>query len=117
MSENLVTERKWNKGDVIQVNFTMYLMVLDGGKRYSNSLAFQRGPQILVMDKNLNTEFKGDIGIRPNNLQFQKAENILLGKWIGNQAYKVNATVNDKKGTIVLVPYADVSQNGKEVLT
>ncbi len=108
--------RTWKKGDKINVHFTMPVKLVDGGISYPGAIAFQRGPQVLVFDKNLNTAAAENIQI-PGNIQLQKWNKALPQKWVGTQAYEVMAQVNGKTEPIVLVPYADASQTGGVVTT
>lgn len=108
--------RAWSKGDKVTVRFAMPVKLLDGNISYPGSVAFQRGPQVLVFDKSLNVASNESISI-PTNFQLQNATAILPKNWIGTQAYKLNADVNGKTENIVLVPYADASQTGGEVTT
>ncbi|OAQ39799.1 hypothetical protein A5893_09485 [Pedobacter psychrophilus] len=109
--------RTWNKGDKIEVNFSLPVQVLDGGISYPGAIAFQRGPQVLVFDKLLNPTLPQEFSVQANNFQLQQAYNSLPVKWVGTQAYQVKATADGKPANIVLVPYADASQTGGVVTT
>lgn len=109
--------RKWAKGDKIAVNFTLPVKVLDGGISYPGTVAFQRGPQILVADNKLNPAVSVDFKTSATGVQLQEAKSALPEKWVGNQAYRVAAEVNGKTENVVLVPYADAGQTGGVVTT
>lgn len=115
--EAVSIDRVWAKGDKINISFSMPVKVLDGGISYPGSIAIQRGPQVLVFDKNLNPNVKGDFSIQENAVQLQEAASLLPAQWAGSQAYQLKAKVNGENRKIVLVPYADASQTGGEVTT
>jgi len=112
----LLVRRTWKKGDVIAVSFSMPVKLLDGNISYPGSVAFQRGPQVLVYDKTVNTIAAGNINIT-SDFKLQNASLVLPKNWIGTQAYRVNVIADGKPENIILVPYADASQAGGEVTT
>ncbi len=109
-------KRTWKKGDKINVNFTMPVKILDGNVSYPNAIAVQRGPQVLVFDKKLNTAAAENVQI-PTGFQLQDAVNTLPKNWVGRQTYQLQTEVSGKVENIILVPYADASQTGGEVTT
>ena len=109
-------KRTWKKGDKINVSFTMPVKILDGNVSYPNAIAVQRGPQVLVFDKKLNTALAENVQI-PTGFQLQDAVNILPKNWVGTQAYQLQTDVSGKVENIILVPYADASQTGGAVTT
>ncbi len=116
-NETVNLNRRWIKGDKISVNFTMPVKVLDGGISYTDAIAFQRGPQILVVDNKLNPSLSEEFRVSATDVQLQEAKSVLPEKWVGSQAYQIKADINGKTGNVVLVPYADASQTGGEVTT
>jgi DUF1680 family protein len=116
-NETVSLNRFWTKGDKINISFTMPLKVLDGGISYPGSVAFQRGPQILVFDKNLNASLPDDFTVQPAAVQLQDTTGVLPSSWVGSQAYQLKADIKGKSEPIVLVPYADASQTGGAVTT
>jgi len=114
--ELLKITRKWTAGDQINVTFKMPVTIIHGGKSYPNSIAFQRGPQILSYDENINksplTGIKPPAGLSnlpaDKNVQFPAA-------WIGSGAYTIVNSAGRKE--IILVPYADAGQSGGRVDT
>jgi DUF1680 family protein len=112
----IAVKRIWSKGDEVNIKFTMPVKLLDGSISYPGSVAFQRGPQVLVFDKSLNKDVTGNVSI-PQNFQIKKADETFPKNWVGTQAYEVNAEANGKTENIILVPYADASQTGGEVIT
>ncbi len=108
--------RTWNKGDKITISFAMPVKLLDGNISYPGAVAFQRGPQVLVYDKSLNSISADKINV-PANFKLQHAVSVLPKGWVGTQAYSVNTLVDGKTENIILVPYADASQTGGEMQT
>ncbi|MGB4576895.1 MAG: beta-L-arabinofuranosidase domain-containing protein [Paludibacter sp.] len=111
-NEFVTIKKMWKSGEKISVNFDMPIQQISGGKSYPNQIAFQRGPQVLAVDKSLNSEkafdlianSKENIAVRkPNPTNESK---ILPKNWIGNQAYSLDI-LNEK---IFLVPFAEASQ-------
>lgn len=94
----------------------MPVKLLDGSISYPGAVAFQRGPQVLVYDKNLNGIAADKITV-PANFKLQKAGSALPENWVGTQAYYVNTMVDCKTENIILVPYADAGQTGGEIIT
>ena len=105
-------KRVWKKDDKISISFTMPTIVLDGGKSYPGTVAFQRGPQVLAFDKNINGFAADAITVDANNLQLQSSPKVLPNNWIGGLAFEAKAKNNDIEKNIILVPYADASQTG-----
>ena len=110
----ITIKRNWKPGEKVAISFDMPLKYITGGKSYPDQIAFQRGPQILALDKSLNS---GNV----NDLVSDTKEGIVIGKfnqvnekkilpvnWIGKQAYSVNI-INGKE-KIFLVPFAEASQ-------
>jgi DUF1680 family protein len=116
-AETISINRLWTKGDRINVSFTMPVKVFGGGTSYPGSVAVQRGPQILVYDKSLNTVASEDFTVQANAIKLKQAKGILPPRWVGTQAYHLDADVNGKTEQVVLVPYADASQTGGVVIT
>ncbi len=117
VSENqgfLSINRLWKSGDKVIVSFEMPVKIIQGGHNYKNSIAFQRGPQILAADSSLNG--KNPIYIPEKSLQNQKiilseTPSALPANWIGNQAYSFTESSNSK---LVLVPFSDAGQMGSK---
>lgn len=117
-SEVISLNREWTKGDQIDISFNLPVKILDGGISYPGSVAFQRGPQVLVFDRNLNTGIKNDFSVEANQVSLlQLTTSVLPTKWVGTQAYQINGSVNGESQKVILVPYADASQTGGEVNT
>lgn len=115
----VIITKNWKSGEKISVNFDMPIQQISGGKSYPNQIAFQRGPQVLALDKSLNSEkafelisnSKENIAIRnPNTTNESK---FLPKNWIGQQAYSVD--ILNKNEKIFLVPFAESSQTEGEI--
>jgi hypothetical protein len=106
--------KNWKPGERIMISFDMPVKNIAGGKSYPNKIAFQRGPQILALDKSLNSANVNDLisdskeAIVIDNPHLANESKILPANWIGRQAYSVN--ILNKNEKIVLVPFAEASQ-------
>lgn len=117
--EFIIITKNWGAGEKIMIQFDMPLTNIAGGKTYPGQIAFQRGPQVLALDKSLNTA-----GI--NDMFDNAKENVVINKpvltdvpellppnWVGKQAYTVNMV--NQNGKIILVPFAEASQAGGDM--
>jgi DUF1680 family protein len=106
--------RNWQLGERIRIHFDMPVKNIAGGKSYPNQLAFQRGPQILAVDKSLNANTVNDLISRSgevnamSNARLANELTVLPKSWIGKQAYSLGILNSNEK--IVLVPFSDASQ-------
>ncbi|MEK7224578.1 MAG: hypothetical protein AAB221_02720, partial [Bacteroidota bacterium] len=106
--------RNWKSIEKISISFDMPVQQITGGKSYPNQIAFQRGPQVLAVDKSLNTEQVFDlIANSKENIAVEKPNpanrsNILPKNWIGKQAYSID--ILNKNDKLYLVPFAEASQ-------
>jgi DUF1680 family protein len=115
--ETPAIKRFWKKGDIINIDFTMPVIVLDGGRSYPAQIALQRGPQVLAFDQKLNGFDAAALSINPNQLQVETAAAPLPAGWVGGTAFGLKTSVNNTEKNIVLVPYADASQTGGAIST
>jgi len=115
--EIISIKRVWKKGDHINISFTMPVKVLDGGISYPGAIALQRGPQVLVFDKSLNTADPDKITLSTNAVTLQDDITMLPKGWVGTQAYSIAANVNGRWDKIIIVPYADAGQTGGRIET
>jgi DUF1680 family protein len=117
-NQYLSIDRKWKSKDKIKIVFDMPVQTISGGKSYPGQLAFQRGPQVLALDKSLNAELFKDSTQQKflvDKSEFKHATNLLPKDWIGKQSYSVSITSGEKDSTkkeLILVPFADASQTG-----
>ncbi len=116
-AETITVKRAWKKGDVIDINFLMPLLVLNGGKTYPDKIALQRGPQVLAFDKTLNGVEVADVSIGMKNSLVPATSTLLPKTWVGNESFTIKAAVNSKEKDIILVPYADAGQTGGAIST
>jgi DUF1680 family protein len=115
----LTISRKWMPGEQVKIHFDMPIQYLSGGKSYPGQFALQRGPQVLALDKSLNVPTvydrmsakDGSVQLDADGLVANRA--LLPAGWIGKQAYE--ASILDKTGKIILVPFADASQTEGEI--
>ena len=106
--------KNWKSSEKINIKFDMPVQQISGGKSYPNQIAFQRGPQVLAVDKSLNSEkafdlianSKENIGVGKVNVANEFK--ILPKNWIGKQAYSID--ILNKKEKLYLVPFAEASQ-------
>jgi DUF1680 family protein len=112
----LIIRRKWRRGDRVKITFDIPVQVLPGGISYPNAIAIRRGPQVLALDKGLNT------GIGPmttvtytGSPSLADADGALPADWDWKEAFYLNAKVNDHPQKIVLVPFAEAGQKTAEV--
>jgi uncharacterized protein len=110
--EFLVLNRKWRKGDTVKVNMDLTVRAVDGGPSYPDSVAIQRGPQVLALERALNPEIKdladaGPASLAPSALSLDDARGSLPGTWLGTQAYSLQGENSGKPEALVLVPFAD----------
>jgi hypothetical protein len=48
--------RRWGRNDQVKIRMDLTVLTLDGGLSYPRSVAFQRGPQVLALEKSRNPE-------------------------------------------------------------
>lgn len=107
----LFVERTWMNSDKVEIKFETPAKILDGGVSYPESIAIQKGPQILVYDSAINKVKTDKIEIHTDRFQIKDSEYLLPQKWVGSQAYGMNAVTNDGDKEILLVPFGDAGQN------
>ncbi len=117
--EYVLIDKTWKSGETIDIHFDMPLIVLSGKESYPGKIAFQRGPQILAVDADLNSSRVFELISMPEN-QFPIGlknlvveSDILPENWFGEQVYSLNLTGQNEK--IILVPFAEASQLGGEI--
>lgn len=118
-NEFVTIKRLWKSGEKISVKFDMPVQQIPGGKSYPNQVAFQRGPQVLAVDKSLNSEQVFDLianskeNISVENPGVTNELDILPKNWIGKEAYSVD--ILNKSEKVYLVPFAEASQTGGDM--
>ncbi len=106
--EFLTISRQWKRGDTVKIAIDMTVHAITGGD--AESIAIQRGPQILALDKTLNPQVKD---LRAASiasavqLKLTSADVKLPSTWTGDQAYTAPGEYDRKPQQLVLVPVAD----------
>ena len=77
--EYLRITREWKRGDRLEIALDLPARFVDGGKSYPNSVAIERGPLVLALDKGVNFEL-ADIGkvavkLAPSQVVKQRNDN------------------------------------------
>ncbi len=90
----LTIDRPWQSGDQVQITCSLDLRVEPDTHKGSERVSVQRGPQVLAEDDKLDTV------------------NSLPPGWAGDQFYRLEGQVRDKKKLLRLVPFADAGQTG-----
>ena len=99
--EYLKIDRVWKSGDRVEIAMDMTVRLLDGGKSYPNSVAIERGPQVLALEKSLNAVPLEKAAISQHDLRLEAAAG-----WDGAQAYRLEAGGKQ----LTLVPFADAHE-------
>ena len=110
--EFLVLNRKWHKGDTVKIAMDLTVRALDGGVSYPDSVAIQRGPQVLALEQSLNSDLKsfdnaGPTSISPEALTLADTKTTLPHTWLGSQAYVLRGESDGQPKPLVLIPFAD----------
>ena len=107
----LTIQRKWQPGDQVRITFEMPVEVLPGGISYPNAIAIKRGPQIFAIDKGLNPGIDSLGTITYNgNRALTDAGAALPANWDGQEAFYLDAKVNNVPQKLMLVPFAEAGQ-------
>ena len=111
--------RIWSKNDIVDVHFEMPVEVISGGKSYPGRIALKRGPQVLAVDKLLNTELESLKGVnfKSINLELTDGRKLLPSDWSWKQAYQVPMEVDHTPKSILMVPFSEAGQKGAEIVT
>jgi len=92
--EYLKIDRTWKNGDTVEIAIDMTVRVVPGGKTYPDSVAIQRGPQVLAAETSLNSE---TVAVSRDAADLKKVGT--PAGWTGSQVYAM--------GGVTLVPFAD----------
>jgi hypothetical protein len=89
----------------------MPVEVLPGGLSYPAAVAIKRGPQILAIDKGLNSgiDSLGTVRYADNSL-LTDARAALPADWDWQEAFYLNTKVNNVPQKVVMVPFAEAGQ-------
>jgi hypothetical protein len=129
--------RIWKKGDKVKISFDMPVQVLPGGPSYPHAVAFQRGPQVLALDKSLNPgvdtlssityaaavrgsdriDAAGGSGpsTPARGSQLTDASAALPPTWSWKEAFYLDAKIGDTSKKVMLVPFAEAGQTTGDV--
>ena len=99
--EYLKIDRVWKSGDRVEIAMDMTVRLLDGGKSYPNSVAVERGPQVLALEKSLNAVPLEEAAVSQDDLRLEAAAGS-----DGAQAYRLEAGGKQ----LTLVPFADARE-------
>ena len=120
-------ERTWSNNDQVAIHLDLPTTLVTGGPTYPDSVAVQRGPQILAADEKLNQGplWTSDVwlaGIASSASTLADATASLPKEWNGAQAYTIkgyvgNAALGKRPVDLVLVPIADAGQTGGDYRT
>ncbi len=115
----LVIHRDWKSNDIVKVNFRIPVEVLPGGISYPGTIAFKRGPQVLAVDKSLNSGLDS-----LNVVSFPKIDVLLIDahqslpkEWSWKQAYSIPMQSDGKPVNVLLTPFSEAGQTGGEIAT
>jgi len=112
----LTIQRKWIPGEHVRISFDLPVQILPGGPSYPNSIALQRGPQILALDKGLNTRIDSTTILQfAGNPALADASAALPATWHWKEAFYVEAKLNGKPQELIVVPFAEAGQTTAEV--
>jgi DUF1680 family protein len=112
----LAIKRQWSPGDQVEITFDMPVEVLSGGMSYPNSIAIKRGPQVLAIDKGLNTAIKKFSTVTiADNRQLTNANAALPADWDWKEAFYLDAKVNNIPEKLIMVPFAEAGQKAAEL--
>jgi len=114
----LKIERKWAKGEMIEVSMDFPVVVLEGGESYPGHHAIKYGPQVLAVDSRVNSSIDLDSVIfsEDSDPDIRPYPGSLPTGWIGDQCY-VSSSVRTTGGDeVILVPFSDASQTGGDMI-
>ena len=100
--ELLAIHRAWKAGDRAEVKFDMPVEVLPGGLSYPNAVAIKRGPQVLAIDKGLNTGIDSLGGVSYNgSLRLTDGDAALPADWDWKEAFYLDANVKGGRRSVL----------------
>jgi len=114
--ELLAIRREWKAGDRVKVTLDMPVEVLPGGLTYPNAVAIKRGPQVLAIDKGLNSgiDSLGEV-YYTGSLRLTNGDSTLPGDWNWKEAFYLDTIVNGGPRRVLMVPFAEAGQKSGEV--
>ena len=100
--------RKWKAGDQVNIDMDMTVQLLSGGRSYPNSVAIQRGPQVLALESELNPDVAALAKASPKSVipSELKLRSATLTAPPAREAFAVES----KNGPpLILIPFADAT--------
>lgn len=99
-------DRAWKAGDIIQIAMDMTVRQIGGGQEYPDSIALQRGPQILSLEAALNPDIPYPFRAAPTSAELAR---------VREGAYQIDGRFVDRglatrSGKLNFVPYMDASE-------
>lgn len=105
--EFLTISRKWKDGENINISLDISPRLISGAPQYPNSVAIERGPQVLALETDLNPGIPDPTAAGPaatGTPQLRNAAQSLPITWLGREAWSLPG----KDGTaLILVPFSD----------
>jgi len=87
----ITLDRKWRKGDKIELEMSMSWRLVKGRKAQSGRVAVMRGPQLFCLNPNLQENFNPDImrliAIDPTSLKLSNVDSLIRPNGLTCQAY------------------------------
>jgi DUF1680 family protein len=105
-------DRKWQSGDVLEINMDMNDRFVEGDPMYAGYYAFVHGPLVFALDEELNPGIDVE-KIELGSIDVSRVKSVpekLPEGWIGDLAYAIPAAGNDIP--LIFVPFLDAGQNG-----
>jgi DUF1680 family protein len=104
--EYLPISRRWSKGDRIEIEMEMTVQVISGAPTYPDSVAIQRGPQVLALETDLN---KNPAPPQIASLHLRDAPAGTFREALTREAFSREAFIVDAKSgsPLILIPFAD----------
>jgi len=103
--EFLTIERKWSRGDKVDIDMEMTVREIPGGPAYPDRIAVQRGPQVLVLDSGSNpsAEFLHAVALKSDKITSS-----------GIRKYSADGIVESRNGSrkdtkLTLIPFTEAS--------
>jgi uncharacterized protein len=102
----LTIERPWKEGDTVAIRMDMTVHVVPGRPTYNQSVAVQRGPQVLALEESLNPGVPSvdTAGPASADAVLRDISKQLPVEWTGRQAYAIDGAHGRP---LVLVPFAE----------
>lgn len=105
----LVIKQQWKRGDTVAINMGIPVKLVHGRTNNLNTVAIQRGPQLLSLGKEMNPQISdvSKFSFPIENVSQESlthSSSLTQGELQGEQIYKVRGIV---KEPLVFIPFAD----------